>query len=229
MAILRSNSWYNSKMQWIIYALSSSDGAVRYVGVTKQSMRRRLSAHIYRARRGENTHKDRWIRALLAINELPIATTLEAGEGMWQAAERRWITQLRAQGCDLTNATLGGEGCEGYKHPEHVKRAQSMRRKGTTLSPEHKQAIGTAFRGKSLSEEHREKLKGRKVSDGTRALMSAVQKGRSVSTATLRKMSEARKGIPISERARQSRPKYLSESHRAAISAAIKVTWERRR
>jgi hypothetical protein len=46
-----------------IYSLADPrTGEVRYIGVTIQSLNRRLCCHMGSARRGEETHRARWMR-----------------------------------------------------------------------------------------------------------------------------------------------------------------------
>ncbi len=207
---------------WTVYSLSTPSEGVRYVGVTVNT-RKRMSAHVYRAGRGEKTRKDNWIRSLVAP---PVMNVLESGTGDgWQEAEIKWIAFYRSAGCDLTNATIGGEGCRGFKHSEQTKTSQSAASAGRTLSDSHKTAISKALTGKTRSPEQRAALRGRKVTAETKKRMSIAQKGHPVTADTLSKMSASRKGKLLSERARKSRPKKLSDAHKSGISESLKKAY----
>ena len=79
--------------------------------------------------------------------------------------------RVNQDGC-LVNMTLGGEGMLGYKHSNEAKKKISNSRKkiiGWNHTEETKKKIGDAQRGelnhmfgKSLSEEHLSKIRGRK-------------------------------------------------------------------
>lgn len=211
---------------WEIYTLSTPSEGVRYVGVTVQRQKR-LQAHINRAMKGGKTHKDAWIRSLInAGGPAPECAVIEAGVGDgWQEAEQKWIAHFLNAGVKLTNLTVGGEGCRGFTHSPESKAAQSARRKGATLSLEHKKAISSALKGRQKSPETRAAMAGRKASAETLTRMSAAQTGRVVSPQTLQKMSASRKGVPISEKARASRPKKLTGAHRLSIGTANRAAW----
>jgi hypothetical protein len=213
---------------WAIYTLAGADGAVRYVGVTRQPIRRRLAAHLRRAAQGD-THKDRWLRRLIAAAAPLRCSIVESGAGDWKEAERRWIAVLRDGGCDLTNSTVGGEGCEGYTHTPAAREAMAARRRGKPMPPEQRAAISAALKGRRVSEAHREALRTRVVTNETRQRMAEAQKGHRVSDETLAKLSAARKGRPISDRAKASRPQQLTEAHKAAIALGVKnsARWSR--
>lgn len=214
---------------WVVYSLATESDGVRYIGVTKQSIRKRMSAHLYRAR-SSDTHKDRWIRSLLARGDVPFCTIVEVGSvgDDWRLAERTWIAKLTLQGVDLVNTTSGGDGCEGYRHSAETRKAASERMRGKTLSEGHKAAISASLVGRKKPEQTKINMSGHVISQETRAKISKALVGKKATAETLRRMSEARKGKQISDQARASRPKKLSESHRLAISEGLKNS-ERRR
>lgn len=99
-------------MTWIVYVLRDPrDRRIRYVGWTSKPQARRLREHVYDARRGLQCHRAKWIRVLLALGLAPTIYVIERGAGdAWQVRERHWIARCRSIGCDLTNATDGGDG-----------------------------------------------------------------------------------------------------------------------
>lgn len=153
----------------IIYALiDPRTNGVRYVGKTIRTPQRRLRRHLARCYLDEaHTHKNRWLRQLLAAGIEPVITVLEtcASESELNAAEIRHIAECRARGILLTNATDGGDGTSGWK-----------------ATPESRARLSAALKGKPKSAEHRAKIialvTGRKASDATRAKLSAERRKR---------------------------------------------------
>ena len=94
-----------------VYALSSSeDGEVRYVGQTKETVRRRLLQHISKAKRsGGGTHREYWILSVLEKG-FEIQCTVLQSNAIKNVDEMRWIAEMRSRGAKLVNATAGGEG-----------------------------------------------------------------------------------------------------------------------
>lgn len=206
---------------WVIYTLASPSEGVRYVGVTSQSPDKRLDSHLGRATRGENTHKDRWLRKLLAAGVRPSLAVVASGSGDgWKECEQFWISTLRAAGCDLTNSTAGGEGSMEFRHSESSKRLMSSRHRGKVLSSGHRLAISLAVKGRMLSPSHRKALKGRRVSPTGLKNMRESHLGQIVSKETRDKISLAKKGISVSGKARIG--KALSKAHRAAIASGLR-------
>lgn len=89
-------------------------GEIRYIGKTNQSLEKRLIAHLTGARRGGESHKNRWIRKCLDAGLRPsmwLLETIPEGES-WQSRERKWIRRANELGFMLTNQTAGGEGLD---------------------------------------------------------------------------------------------------------------------
>src|SRR5579863_599792 len=83
---------------------------IRYVGLTRQQLRLRLTQHISYARGIDNKYRSKWIRKLLREGVRPVIyplTTTDLDNGGLE--EKAWIARLRALGCQLTNLTNGGE------------------------------------------------------------------------------------------------------------------------
>jgi hypothetical protein len=91
--------------------LKGSD-EIRYVGITKQTLKQRLRGHIKDTRR--NPHKVNWcqkhkknIQIIALAGNIP--TLEEANE-----SEQHFIQHFKSLGHRLLNATLGGDGTQGF-------------------------------------------------------------------------------------------------------------------
>ena len=188
----------------------------------------------YDMRRGRNRwHK--FLQAKLsamgsAVEVRIVAMGMEEADAFALEIER--IAFWRADGADLVNITLGGEGGSGRKHTEEWKRANSARHKGRVkgpLSEETKKKISVACKGrivKSPSAETIEKIKagniGKKRSEETRAKLRIVNKtkflGKRHTAESIEKFSAPQRGRPKSEetKARMRKPK--SEAHKKKLS-----------
>lgn len=117
-----------SNRPWEIYSLTDPRTLeVRYIGVTFRG-KARLCEHISRAARGGKTHRDCWLRSLIAAGLRPIHGTMERGSGDgWPEREQFWIATHKAT---LTNHTDGGEGSPGYVPTPELRRKWSALRLG---------------------------------------------------------------------------------------------------
>lgn len=101
-----------------IYVLIEIDtNAIRYVGKTVLGVERRRIQHQQFARYTTRcTRLANWLRALERDGRSFRIVEVETvpHNGNWIAAERAWITRLRAAGCRLVNSTDGGEGLPGH-------------------------------------------------------------------------------------------------------------------
>ena len=98
---------------YFIYTLRDPrDGKIRYVGITTQPVRKRLTSHLRTARSGARWHSARWLAQLLKENLQPQIEVLEKTGNANR--EIFWIAHFLAAGCDLTNGTEGG--ISGYHH-----------------------------------------------------------------------------------------------------------------
>lgn len=95
-------------MPWI-YALTDTDGAVRYVGQTKHTLNVRLSNHISAARNKGERHKAAvsvWIRTLLGRGDRP--SIIELAWVSWggrMKKEKAWVDFYSSKGVVLLNHT----------------------------------------------------------------------------------------------------------------------------
>lgn len=178
---------------------------VRYVGMTFRQ-RQRFNEHLSKARKGGKTHRDCWIRSLLAAGVHPVVTVVQEGaDDGWQEAERSWIAHYRPMG-RLVNHTDGGEGTPGCIPSAETRRRWSEMRRGVTYAPGRVPGL----KGKTHQPEVREKIReagtGRRHSDASKAKLSAAHAGKVLSREHREKLSKAHRG------------KVLSSEHKAKIA-----------
>lgn len=95
----------------LIYTLTDPrTNLVRYVGMTRKTLKQRLSTHMSIIRKKENNRRSTWIRKLAKLNLKPIIELLdEVDEADWDFYEQYWISQIKTWGFDLKNTTLRGK------------------------------------------------------------------------------------------------------------------------
>lgn len=161
---------------------------VRYVGKTVQLVTRYYT-HLNAKK---VSHSACWIRGLLGDGVRPVMEVIECADAAdWKDAEEFYIRYFRFLGFNLTNLTTGGEGCVGYRHPEHIRAKMSAIAKGKPKGPqsdEHKEKRrlanlgGGGWKMPPRTEEYRRKMslihKGKKLSEETRLKISAAHKAR---------------------------------------------------
>lgn len=101
-----------SPREFIIYGLvDPRTEEVRYIGKSSRGMTRPWLHLCPSNLRGES-HKERWIRAVMADGLKPKIVVLQrcASVDELDAAEEQVITDFRSRGAALTNATPGGKG-----------------------------------------------------------------------------------------------------------------------
>jgi hypothetical protein len=78
---------------------------IRYVGKTKNTLHKRYTEHLYRAKQGHNSKVYSWIRKLLKLNLKPLIELIEYCESNnWEEREKYWISYYP----NLTNISEGG-------------------------------------------------------------------------------------------------------------------------
>lgn len=100
-------------MKIFIYVLTEPDGTtIRYVGKSNEfRIAKRLMEHCRYSQLHLHTHKNNWIKSLLSQGQRPVLRIIEeCQEETYRVREKHWVQYYKAQGCDLTNGTEGGEG-----------------------------------------------------------------------------------------------------------------------
>lgn len=137
-----------------VYTLEDADTQeIRYVGLTRTSLKRRLSGHKRTARCGSNRRVYNWLRK---CQKIPSIKALETHASLHEAqeAEKFFIAYFKYVGVRLTNLTEGGEGTLGLR----------SNRRGIPLPIETKEKISRTLQGHSYNKgipktkEHRQKL-----------------------------------------------------------------------
>lgn len=124
----------------VIYGLSCSchpEDGVRYVGLTRVSLRQRMYGHMSNARRGRMLPVNAWIRKHGEPNIVSRVLEETTAEKL-DDAEVRWIAHFRALSVDMLNITDGGDATNP-----------------TLWTPERRAAVGDRRRGQKASKETR--------------------------------------------------------------------------
>lgn len=128
---------------------------IRYIGVTKHSLEKRLNEHI---REGKSkTYKQKWIKSLINKGLKPyIVLICLTDEANWIETEKFYIKLFKTNGFKLTNTSEGGEGggSKGHKHTDEWKAKASermtIRNKKNPLTKEFYEKLNGAKRKKIL-------------------------------------------------------------------------------
>lgn len=157
-------------MRITIYTLASSrnPNEIRYVGKTRQTVKRRLQGHICcakKARRSGNctNHNYNWINHELDLGNTIIAEeveSLEFEEGEdWDWFEQYWIAQFREWGFNLTNIKPGGEDSHYTEPTEEVLRKRAEHIIGIARDEKTREKISKGLTGLQKSDETIEKIR----------------------------------------------------------------------
>jgi len=172
------------------------ENTIRYVGVTKKTLRQRFLEHVSKANRGDHTPLCHWIRKLSAAGLKPRIILLEQSPQRDQC-ERKWIAKLHQEGCDLLNLTDGGDGMRGLQFSEEHRRRIGEALRGRKRPPEISEMLSRVHRGKKLSAETRRKMsevrRGKKQSEETKAKRRASMVGRKYSAERCANISKGRR------------------------------------
>lgn len=150
---------------------------VRYVGLTTQTLNKRLYKHLYEIDL-YNSKKNSWfkkLRKLDLLTEIKIQLIEECETQILGEREAYWINEYKNKGYRLTNMTIGGDvGSLGCKHTEEALKKiseASKRRKGYKASKETREKISKSLIGK------RGRNTGNKHSEETKKQISETKKG----------------------------------------------------
>jgi hypothetical protein len=157
---------------------------IRYIGVTRYSLDKRLNEHLRENK--SKTYKQKWIKSLLSKGLKPeIVLICLTDESNWIETEKFYIKLFKTNGFKLTNTSEGGEGggSKGYKHTEDWKLKASermrIRNKETPLSKEFYERLNGSKRKKILRvDKDGNKTKYNSVADAANEL-SELQKNKS--------------------------------------------------
>jgi group I intron endonuclease len=132
-----------------IYALLDPESQEpRYVGQTVRSLSDRLAGHLHAAETNDKLYVCRWIKSLQVP---PLIVVLEeVVEKELDAAERRWIKTMRADGARLCNLTEGGGGRLGYRLTTETRAKMSASAKIRGMPRETIEKGAASRRGKPM-------------------------------------------------------------------------------
>lgn len=157
-------------MEVKIYTLSSTRDLnnIRYVGKTRQTLRRRLQGHLCGAKKAKEkgiytSHEFNWINHELSegysivIEEIDSLEFLDGEEWGW--LEVYWIEQMKQWGFNLTNIRKGGEDHPSVTPSEDTVKKRAEKIIGIARDEKTKQAISEGLTGIKRSEETKEKVR----------------------------------------------------------------------
>jgi|GEM_PF-2784166 len=136
----------------VIYGLRDIDGTIRYVGQTRQALKRRLKGHLA-DRRSPSRPVCRWIAELAEAGAVPGILLIEGpipATGL-DAAERRHIERLRLAGAPLLNLSTGGVSGGTWRMASESVRKSAQAKIGKPRSPETRAKLSAANMGKKPS------------------------------------------------------------------------------
>jgi len=146
-------------MSYIYKLIDPITNEIRYVGKTDKELSIRKNQHIRDSKR-YNNHKSNWIKLLIREGYEPIIELIEECDNdKWEEREIFWISQYD----NLTNGTLGGDGCvpteETIEKLRKCNSGENNPRYGVEVSQETKDKISKALKDRTLTEKHKENLK----------------------------------------------------------------------
>lgn len=186
-----------------IYLLADPDtNEVRYVGQAINP-RKRISAHIARAKTGIRYPVYDWIRSLLEKNKTQkLSVEVVLPRNKLDMFEKSYIKVLRESGYRLLNVTDGG----------------SVPMLGRKFTIEHRQKISNALTGKKKSDEACKNMSeariGRKLSKEHIEKLRQRSLGHTLSVESRSKISNSRKGMTFTEKHREN----LRNSHLGQVA-----------
>lgn len=214
---------------------------LKYIGLTTRGFNR-IREHSMPSvlRQTRNLHKKVWLSSLLEIKVQPEVIIIESFDNdlnflslnyeiqkqILGRTEEFWIAYFKSIGCNLVNATLGGETPKGFKWSDEDKRRMSIQRKGRKLTEQHKINISLGHKNNKKPRKYRGPL-----SDKQKHKMSIALKGHKAYTWTqeqrkaqsLRKIGKKQSIEHIQKRADANRGnKQTPRSEATRLKAALK-------
>jgi hypothetical protein len=133
----------------IIYAMSSPvTGKVRYIGITKQTLKERIRQHIKSAKSGTRLPVAYWIRSLIGKSLTPEVSIIEETDDY--SREAYWISEHGGTK-KLLNVLDGTENSPAQCAKAAMGISRALR--GRKLSQAHREKLSAAHKGKKLSPE----------------------------------------------------------------------------
>lgn len=101
---------------------------IRYIGKANDP-KKRYNSHIC-LKSGKGRHLWNWILMLKKKGFMPILEVIEeVNKNEWKIFEKYYIKKYRENGNKLVNLTNGGEGSDGYRHTNEVKKEMRLNHK----------------------------------------------------------------------------------------------------
>lgn len=160
---------------YVYYLKCPEKNCPRYVGQSLHPAYR-LKKHLT-GKFDKGDHKSNWLRhlqeiGLLSSVEMVIVEEKEDFEveifDWMNDREKFWIAKFLNEGYDLTNNSIGGQGCKGYKHTkeaiEKIRIAGQEKRAGMIFSENHRENISRSLvgnkrrKGKFCTEEQKKNI-----------------------------------------------------------------------
>ena len=143
------------KTTFIYILIDPETNYVRYVGKSN-SPNDRYRVHL--TRNNNKSYKTNWIQSLIKKKLKPILCIIdEVNIEEWVFWETYWISQFKSWGFNLTNCTIGGDGCtstnltsfkNNHKPWNKGITGYNTSKKGRPLPQETKQKISNTLKGK---------------------------------------------------------------------------------
>lgn len=188
---------------------------IKYIGITSQSIKSRLSEHLYISKSGTH-HNANWIKKLARRGLKPSIQILQSfiNEKDCIDAEQYWISYFKSVGCKLTNICTRGAGT---LHTSEETRRKISEKAKARMTPEYRRNISEKLKGKvfwNIGRKHKPESilkmkaahKGWKMSEEQRQKMIIILNKCRVDTTGYKhteeakqKMSEYRKGRPLAK------------------------------
>lgn len=154
---MRRLQWYNVCMG-ILYKLTFNTGKC-YIGITTETLKRRVQRHIHYARVNRPYALSAAIRK---YGEDSFATEVLASADTWEELKKLEVAAISSHNTICPsgyNMTAGGDGSLGITPSDEKRRKISEALKGRKLSDAHRKAVGDAQRGRVIPDEIRARMR----------------------------------------------------------------------